>query len=96
MEEQAGVLDKASTFVKPGGFLVYVTCSLFPQENEYQVYEFGERQKGWDLLSAGEVWQDLYGFDKAQPWSADMNCITLTPRSTGTDGFFFAVMQRSA
>jgi len=96
MEEQADVLDKASAYVKPGGFLVYVTCSLFPQENEYQVYEFGERQKGWDLLSAGEVWQDLYGFDKAQPWSADMNCITLTPRSTGTDGFFFAVMQRHA
>ncbi|MCI5075324.1 RsmB/NOP family class I SAM-dependent RNA methyltransferase [Oricola sp.] len=94
LEEQAEVLDKASAYVKPGGFLVYVTCSVFPQENEYQVYAFGERHKDYDLLSAGEVWQDLFGFDKAQPWSADMNCITLTPRATGTDGFFFSVMQR--
>jgi len=94
LEEQAEVLDKAARFVKPGGYLVYVTCSLIPQENEYQVYAFGERHEDYDLLSAGEVWQDLFGFDKPQPWSADMKCITLTPRATGTDGFFFAVMQR--
>ena len=43
----------------------------------------------------GEVWQDLFGFDKPKPWSSDLKCITLTPASTGTDGFFFAVMQRA-
>jgi len=96
LEEQAAVLDEASRYVKPGGFLVYVTCSLIPQENEYQVYAFGDRHKEYELLSAGEVWQDLFGLDKPQPWSADMKCITLTPRSTDTDGFFFAVMQRNA
>jgi 16S rRNA (cytosine967-C5)-methyltransferase len=95
IEEQAEVLDKACRFVKPGGFLVYVTCSVFPQENEYQVYAFGDRHDDYELLSAGEVWQDLFGFDKPQPWSADLKCITLTPRATGTDGFFFAVMQRA-
>jgi 16S rRNA (cytosine967-C5)-methyltransferase len=94
LEEQAAVLDAAARYVKPGGFLVYVTCSLFPQENEHQVYAFGDRHGEYDLLSAGEVWQDLFGFDKPQPWSADMRTITLTPRSTGTDGFYFAVMQR--
>ena len=94
LEEQAAVLDAATRYVKPGGFVMYVTCSVFPQENEHQVYAFGERHDNYDLLSAGEVWQDLFGFDKPQPWSADMQCITLTPRSTGTDGFFFAVMQR--
>lgn len=95
LEEQATVLDNARRYVKPGGYLVYVTCSLFPQENEHQVYAFGDRHADYDLLSAGEAWQDLFGFDKPQPWSSDMNCITLTPRSTGTDGFFFAVMQRT-
>lgn len=92
--EQAEILDKAAAFVRPGGYLCYVTCSIFPAENEEQVYAFGERHQGWQLLSAGEVWQDLFGFDKPQPWSADLNCITLTPRATGTDGFFFAVMVR--
>ena len=95
LQEQAEVLDEARRYVRPGGYLVYVTCSLFPPENEYQVYAFGDRHADFDLLSAGEVWQDLFGFDKPQPWSADMKCITLTPRSTGTDGFFFAVMQRT-
>jgi len=81
---------------RPGGNLCYITSSVFADENETQIYAFGDRHAGWSLLSAGEVWQDLYGFDKPQPWSADLNCVTLTPRTTGTDGFFFAVMQRAA
>lgn len=93
--EQATILDNATRFVKPGGFLCYITCSVFAAENEEQVYAFGDRHQNWSLLSAGEVWQDLFGFDKPQPWSPDMNCVTLTPRSTGTDGFFFAVMQKA-
>jgi 16S rRNA (cytosine967-C5)-methyltransferase len=96
MAEQAEVLDSAAAYVRPGGYLCYVTCSVFPEENEHQVYGFGERHDGWELLSAGEVWQDLFGFDKPKPWSADLKCITLTPASTATDGFFFAVMQRHA
>lgn len=96
MKEQAAVLDEAARYVRPGGYLVYVTCSVFPDENETQVYSFGDRHAGYELLSAGEVWQDLFGFDKPKPWSSDMQCITLTPASTGTDGFFFAVMQRKA
>lgn len=94
--EQAAILDDAARFVRPGGYLCYITCSVFADENETQIYAFGDRHAGWSLLSAGEVWQDLYGFDKPQPWSADFNCVTLTPRTTGTDGFFFAVMQRAA
>ena len=93
--EQAAVLEAAARYVRPGGYLVYVTCSVFPEENEHQVYAFGERHAEWELLSAGEVWQDLFGFDKPKPWSSDLKCITLTPASTGTDGFFFAVMQRA-
>ncbi len=94
--EQAEILDQACGYVRPGGYLVYITCSMFRAENEEQVYAFGERHEGWDLLSAGEVWQDLFGFDKPAPWSEDLNCITLTPAATATDGFFFAVMQKLA
>ncbi|MGB7287534.1 MAG: RsmB/NOP family class I SAM-dependent RNA methyltransferase [Salaquimonas sp.] len=95
MDDQVQVLDQAAKFVRPGGYLVYVTCSVFPQENEHQVYAFGDRNADYELLSAGEVWQDLFGFEKPKPWSSDLKCITLTPASTGTDGFFFAVMQRA-
>lgn len=43
MAEQDAVLDQAAAFVKPGGRLVYVTCSLFAEENEDRVAAFLER-----------------------------------------------------
>ena len=92
VEEQDEVLAQAAPFVRPGGYLTYVTCSVLPVENEARVAAFLEDNASFELLSAGEVWQDLYGFEKPQPWSADMMSVTLTPASTGTDGFFFAVM----
>jgi 16S rRNA (cytosine967-C5)-methyltransferase len=92
MGEQDRALAQASLYVRKGGFLAYITCSLFPQENEARVYHFLAEQSAFELVSAAEVWQDLYGFDKPQPWSSDQMSITLTPASTGTDGFYFAVM----
>lgn len=93
-EEQAAILETARLFVKPGGYLCYITCSVFQAENEDQIYQFGEHHEDFDLLGAGEVWEELFGTTAPKPWSHDMNCVTLTPRSTGTDGFFFAVLQR--
>lgn len=91
---QEEALASASQFVRPGGFLIYITCSVLPEENEDQVYRFCEDNPQFEILSVGEVWQDLYGFDKPQPWSADLKSITLTPRSTDTDGFYLCVMSR--
>ena len=96
MAEQVKVLDQAKDFVKPGGFLFYVTCSMLAVENEAQVYAFLERTSGFELLSAGEVWEERFGADAPKPWSADGCTLTLTPASTNTDGFFFAVMEKTA
>lgn len=96
LTEQEEVLSQAAPFVRPGGFLIYITCSIFPEENESQINSFLEDNSEFELLSAGEVWQDLFGFDKAQPWSSDMKTVTLTPASTNTDGFFFSVVGRTA
>lgn len=96
LREQEEVLSQAIAFVKVGGFLIYITCSIFPEENEGQIYAFLDENPSFELVSAGEVWQDLFGFDKRQPWSSDLKSITLTPASTNTDGFYFAVMQRNA
>lgn len=94
LREQEEVMSQASQFVRPGGVMAYITCSLLPEENENQVYSFIDDNPNFELLSAGEVWQDLFGFENLQPWSSDMKSITLTPASTQTDGFYFAVMQR--
>ena len=94
IEEQAQVLDEAKFFPRIGGYLIYITCSVLPQENELQVYRFVEENPNFELVSAGEVWQDILGFDKPKPWSNDLATVTLTPASTDTDGFFFAVLER--
>ena len=95
LEEQQIALAQARQFVKPNGFLIYITCSVLSAENEDQIYHFVENNPDFELVSAGEVWQDLYGFEAPKPWSSDMMSVTLTPASTQTDGFFFAVMQRN-
>ena len=92
--EQRSVLNSAKGFVKPGGLMFYVTCSMLAEENEAQVYAFLEDHKNFTLLSAGEVWEEKFGVDAPKPWSADGCTLTLTPASTNTDGFFFAVMER--
>lgn len=95
MREQAAILDSACAFVRPGGYICYITCSLLMSENEAQIAAFLERTPGFELLSAGEVWQDLIGFDKRQPWSSDYCSLTMTPASTDTDGFFFSVLEKT-
>ena len=94
IDQQQEVLASAAPFVRPGGYLIYITCSVLPQENEAQVYGFCEDNGEFEIVSAGEVWRDLFGESKRQPWSADMKTVTLTPAATRTDGFFFAVMRR--
>ncbi len=95
LTEQEEALSQAAPFVRPGGYFIYITCSVLPEENEGQFAVFLEENPQFELLSVGEVWQDLLGYDKPKPWSSDMKTITLTPASTGTDGFFCAVAQRS-
>jgi 16S rRNA (cytosine967-C5)-methyltransferase len=96
LTEQEEALSEAAPFVKVGGYLIYITCSVLPEENENQVQAFITDNPEFELLSVGEVWQDLFGFDKLQPWSSDMKTVTLTPASTNTDGFYFAVMAKNA
>ena len=93
-EEQSQVLEEAKFFPKVGGYLVYITCSVLFKENEAQIYRFVEENPNFELVSAGEVWQDTFGFDKPKPWSNDLATVTLTPASTATDGFFLAVLER--
>lgn len=96
LSQQQEALAGAARFVRAGGHLVYVTCSVLPEENEAQVYNFCEDNPEFEILSGADAWADLFGADKPQPWSADMKTVTLTPASTGTDGFFFCLMGRKA
>jgi 16S rRNA (cytosine967-C5)-methyltransferase len=84
LNEQRKVLDQASVFVKPGGRLVYVTCSIFAEENEDQVAAFVARAGNFKVRRL-EVFPEFL---------TPQGYLRLTPRTAGTDGFFAALLER--
>ena len=96
MAQQAEVLAKAGAFVKPGGLLVYVTCSLLPAENQKQIARFLEQAEGFAVVEAKTVWSDVFSGVSTQPYFTEDRFVTLTPAKTATDGFFCAILQKTA
>ena len=94
-QQQADVLDTAREFVRPGGTLIYVTCSVLPQENEAQIADFLDRASDFTLTSMADAWVDVAGSSAPMPWSAEGLMMTMTPAATGTDGFFVAALKRT-
>lgn len=91
--DQKAVLDEAARYLKPGGELVYITCSILPEENDDQAEAFLARHPQFAAVSALAVWDDLFpGANK--PLSRNGTTVTLTPEATGTDGFFCALFRR--
>lgn len=95
LAEQRAVLDQAARLVKPGGRLIYITCSVLPPENRDQVDAFLARHREFSIVPWAPLWEQA-AFSVAPPQSADGSAETLlmTPRSFGTDGFFVAMLQR--
>lgn len=95
-EQQQAVLDLARPLVRPGGRIVYVTCSVLPEENGGQIAEFLARAPEFTVTPWAGAWPSR--LDGAPPESADgrTDTLQLTPLSHGTDGFFIALLQRGA
>jgi 16S rRNA (cytosine967-C5)-methyltransferase len=92
--EQSAILDKAARFVKPGGRLAYVTCSVFGGENGDQVAAFLSQATGFAPVDHVALWHETFGAE-AQTVRIDRDGgIRLTPLRTGTDGFYLAVLGR--
>ncbi|MGL4405662.1 MAG: RsmB/NOP family class I SAM-dependent RNA methyltransferase [Notoacmeibacter sp.] len=96
LSDQAKVLDAASAFVKPGGRLIYITCSILPEENSAQVSSFLQRNQAFKAMPIAPLWQSVFGVEMGNHALHSGDGIMLTPASLGTDGFFVAVMERSA
>jgi 16S rRNA (cytosine967-C5)-methyltransferase len=92
MEMQAAMLDHALTLLKPGGRLVYCTCSLLPDEGEVQVDEALARHPG---LRVDRAALDLAGLDPA--WITEEGGLRLRPDlwadQGGMDGFYIACLR---
>ncbi len=90
--EQAALLNGAMRYVKPGGRLVYVTCSLLPDENADQVAAFLAAHTDFAAVPPAEAAATVSGLHAAALDAG--NGLVLSPRLTGTDGFFISVMRR--
>jgi 16S rRNA (cytosine967-C5)-methyltransferase len=94
MAEQRAILADASRHVKPGGRLAYITCSVFDEENAAQVDAFLGAHPAFRPVDHAALWSEVF---PAQPDVARLDAaagIRLSPAMTGTDGFFFAALQR--
>jgi 16S rRNA (cytosine967-C5)-methyltransferase len=87
--KQARILDTAARLVRPGGRLIYATCSLLTAENDSQIESFLARHPSFNPLPLSQIWQ----LPAAMPCAGPYLC--LTPRQHGTDGFFAAVLERA-
>jgi 16S rRNA (cytosine967-C5)-methyltransferase len=88
---QASILDSAARLVRPGGRVIYATCSVLREENEGQVEAFLASHSDFTLLPVPNAWPVAWG---KPPVGTDM--LRLTPLRHDTDGFFAAVLERRA
>lgn len=86
-ELQLSILTNASKYVKPGGTLLYSTCTLNPLENEGVVKRF--------LESSGKYEPQPFFGELPEAYRAAAGLLTLRPDIHGTDGFFTALMRRT-
>ncbi|MGH6932303.1 MAG: RsmB/NOP family class I SAM-dependent RNA methyltransferase [Dongiaceae bacterium] len=94
---QRRILESAARLVKPGGRLIYATCSLLPSENANQISWFLGQQTEFTVMPISEVWTDTIGSAPGGgPCPSGDPLLQLTPAANGTDGFFMAVLARRA
>lgn len=86
---QARILASAARLVRPGGRLVYATCSLLTDENEAQVAAFLAAMPGFRRVPLTEAAPGLASRLEGED-------LSLTPARHGTDGFFASVLERVA
>jgi 16S rRNA (cytosine967-C5)-methyltransferase len=94
LKEQVEVIDNALSFVREEGVLIYVTCSVLPEENDQQVSGLLERHKAFERidLSASPAFRAMPSLASAVRKTA--HGLLLTPLRTGTDGFYVSALRR--
>lgn len=94
-EEQIFILNEAPKYLKQNGRLVYVTCSLFTDENEEQISSFLQKNPDFYPVDTRALWQRHFRFSTVQPVFSHYG-LTLSPKTTATDGFFLSMLQKQS
>lgn len=94
---QAEILDCAASMLKPGGRIVYSTCTFAPEENEGSISRFIERHPDFSIVKA----EKFEGMSSGNPkWTKDAaehieDTIRLFPHKIKGEGHYVAVLQKS-
>ena len=92
--EQREVLDAVRIYVKPGGRLVYITCSLFAAENGNQIDAFLADNSQYSLVDTQPLWDRAVTDGSGLSPLFRSGTAILSPLATSTDGFFISVLRR--
>jgi 16S rRNA (cytosine967-C5)-methyltransferase len=88
---QSRLLEHASGYVRPGGRLVYATCSILPIENSDRIDAFLSTREGFETEDISTLWREAVG---TAPPPGIGHFFAGTPATTGTDGFFACALAR--
>lgn len=93
--EQDQVLSDAVRFVKPGGRILYVTCSLLREENEDRIAQLLSRHPEFESMPVAQLVEQagLPELEKFASWMGPG--LRLSPATSGTDGFYIAMVRHA-
>lgn len=94
-QQQLRILDGACKCVKPGGAMVYSTCSTEPEENGGVIARFLEGHADWQPADITPLVPPAFLVSPGDGEQAKRGCLQLLPHRHGTDGFFVAALVRS-
>ncbi len=86
---QSEILERATTWLKPEGVIVYSTCTLHPAENEEVITKFLENHPEWHIVGPNSD-------NPAAHFVSDQGWIKVLPHEHDMDGFFMVKLQKQA
>ncbi len=96
IKAQHDIIREASKFVKVGGKLIYVTCSVFDSENDSQISDFLSSNSTFKLINYQTQWKYDENNIPKNAKSHNEDTLLLSPMTHNTDGFFVAILERLA
>ena len=95
-ELQHAILNSAARLLKPGGRLVYATCSLLRAENEVVSTAFGAAHPEFEVVPVASILDGVHVCEASKLCTGDGEWLRLWPHRHATDGFFAAVWRKKA